>query len=208
MVSKIKAIIFDLGGVLINVNKEYLVKNLARHSSLSEAEIGKYFSDTVVMEHEFGFSQGTVFPEEFFMQMKRLLKLEGLNLKGFDLIYSGRLTGKPETIALLRKLSRRYDIGILSNNNILNYAKCVEILKDVVGLFKAVSLSYEVHSRKPEPGLYREVLRQLGLPPSECVYIDDVREYAEVATKLGMKGIQFTSVAKLETDLRKLGVSF
>lgn len=206
--SKIKAVIFDLGGVLINVNKDVMAKGLAKHSSLSAEEISQHFSDTIISEHEIGFCRGLISQHDFLGQLSKVLKLKQIGIEEFDKFYSGRLSSKEDTLEILRRLAKNYSIGIISNTNILNYARCAELLNAELGLFKAISLSYEVHSLKPAPAIYVEALRQLNLSAPECVYIDDVSEYAESAGRLGMNHIQFVSAVKLESDLKKLGVSF
>ncbi len=205
---KIRAIIFDLGGVLINVNKEIMCRNFAKHSSLVFGEIAKRLSGEVLTGREMDFAKGLIKPLPFFEEMSVKLHLTGLDFGGFDRIYSGRLTEKKDAMELLQRLSKGHLIGLLSNTNELNFRMCEKLLAPVMKLVRAVTLSFEVGALKPDPKIYLEAAKRLGVWPEECVYIDDVAEYVGAAKGLGMEGIQFTSAAQLETDLRKLGVSF
>lgn len=204
---QIKAVISDLGGVLIDVDKDNMCAQMAKHSSLSKEEISAQFSAVLVSGREMGFSKGLIDRESFFEKMSRELKLDGLSFDGFNKIYSDRFTRKEDSIALLRKLAGRYPIAMLSNTNELHYEYWARLLGDDLKLFKFLVLSFEVHLAKPDPEIYAVAAKKLGVDAQSCVFIDDVESYAKAAEGVGMKGIRFVSAAKLESDLKKLGVS-
>ena len=96
------------------------------------------------------------------------------------------------------EIGKSFDPRILSGHE-------VELGKDMK-LFKEFILSFQFGHAKPEPQIYLEAMRRLGLKPQQCAFIDDVQEYADAATKVGMHGIHFVSAQQLESDLEKLGV--
>jgi len=73
-------------------------------------------------------------------------------------------------------------------------------------LFDAVTLSFEAGHKKPEKQIYLDALKKLNLKPDECVFIDDIKEYSDAASKLGIHGINYTSYKNLIKELKKLNV--
>ncbi len=202
----IKAIITDLGGVLINVDRKNMCAKLARHSSIPAREMCSHFSATVAMDHEAGLARGIDSAEQFYRKMVRQLRLDGLGFEEFVRIYSNRFSRREDSLSLMRRLSRKYKLAMLSNTNEPHYGYWLKVIGSEMKLFKALALSFEVHMMKPEPEIYLEAARRLGVKPEECVFIDDVPEYVKGAENVGMKGILFTSAGQLETDLKELGV--
>lgn len=67
-------------------------------------------------------------------------------------------------------------------------------------------VSYQVHYLKPEDAIYRTIIDKYNLVPEECVFIDDIEDNVEGARRAGMKGIRFESYEQALDDLKKLGV--
>jgi putative hydrolase of the HAD superfamily len=67
--------------------------------------------------------------------------------------------------------------------------------------------SYQLGIAKPNPAIYRYALEKLGTQPAETLFIDDKAENVDAAVALGMKGIVFSDVEKLRTDLIESGMS-
>ncbi len=73
-------------------------------------------------------------------------------------------------------------------------------------LFDSFILSYEVGKTKPDSTLFEEAIKKAATLPDECVYIDDVPEFVETASKLGINGIHFRTVRKLKKELSDLNI--
>jgi len=110
------------------------------------------------------------------------------------------------TREVIRGLKGKYRLGLLSNTNEIHFRRHIRN-EPVFPLFDTVTLSYEVGALKPDPAIYRDALGKLSLPPEDCVYIDDIEEYAEGARAVGIRGIRFTGPARLLSDLAALGVA-
>ncbi len=67
--------------------------------------------------------------------------------------------------------------------------------------------SFQHHMAKPDPAIYRHTLKELGTRPDESLFVDDKRVNVEAAQALGMKAIEFTSVARLREELVRGGFS-
>ena len=103
-------------------------------------------------------------------------------------------------VALVRRLHRRYRIGLLSNAT-----PYLEVLIERYGLtdlFDVIVNSARVGLRKPDPEIYRLTLTGLRLDARHCLFIDDKQRNTEAAQALGMKALVFRSAAALERRLR------
>ena len=202
----IAAIITDLGGVIIAVDKRLLCAELAKHSTLSAEELLSNFSSIRLTKFDLSFGKGLITPEEFYEASVAKLKLSGISFAEFARIYSAIFKRKEDSIVLLRKLAEKHKLALLSNTDALHHETWAKMLGKDMKLFKKFILSFQFGHAKPEPQIYLEAARRLGLKPQQCIFIDDVQEYADAATKVGMHGIHFVSAQQLESDLEKLGV--
>jgi putative hydrolase of the HAD superfamily len=76
----------------------------------------------------------------------------------------------------------------------------------VLNNFDSFILSFEIGERKPHPKIFQKAIEKARALPSECLYIDDMKEFIKVAGDMGMIGIQFVSVEQLENELKIFGV--
>lgn len=103
-----------------------------------------------------------------------------------------------------QRLKPHYKIGMLSNAS--DYHLDDIFTSEQVSLFDEIVLSYQVGAVKPDPVMYQTIANKLGVLPEECIYIDDQPWYADGASAIGMKGIQFidaqSTIAKIEELIR------
>lgn len=104
---------------------------------------------------------------------------------------------------LMKELKQHHLIAICSNNNWDAYL-AHEKKFGWDEIFDVEVLSGKHGIKKPDPKIYRILLKELGVKPQNCVFVDDQEENVSGARKLGIKGILFTSVAELRRDLKKL----
>jgi epoxide hydrolase-like predicted phosphatase len=196
----IKAIIFDYGNVISSVDNDRFIKEISKATGKSGAELEQLISSS--SDELRKYETGLITSDQFF---ERLIRQRGLTIdkESFIKIFTGRLTPKPETLELIRKLKAGYKLGLLSNTNEWDYENEIKQC-DVFNLFDSVTVSFKVGAMKPDKKMYIDALDKLGVQPDESVYIDDVREYAEAAGSLGIKSIHYTSHEDLLRNLRKL----
>ena len=102
----------------------------------------------------------------------------------------------------LKELKMDYKIGLLSNAS-GDWLK--ELFKpEELELFDAVALSYETHFTKPMAEAYQTIADRLGMPLSDCVFIDDQERFVTGARDIGMSGIWYKDNEQCRADLTQL----
>lgn len=100
------------------------------------------------------------------------------------------------------QLKPKYKIGMLSN---AGGDWAYEILsKEDIALFDDIVLSYKTGFIKPEPEIYRLALENLGVRPSESVFVDDVQRYCEGAEELGIRAVLYRDFEQMKAELEKM----
>ena len=185
----IKNIIFDLGGVVLDI--EYK-RTLDEFKTLGAESLESIFTLTSQVELFNRLDCGLVSPNEFRDELRRSLKLNASDAEVDHAWNSLLLNWNPQRLQLLEKLRRHYRIFLLSNTNIIHSNLYNEWLMDISGgrnlqdYFDKVYYSYEVGLRKPNPEIFRLVLQENGLKESETLFIDDTLEHIVSAKKLGL----------------------
>jgi len=197
----IRGVIFDFGNVICSFDVEIFLAKLHGWSGLDvETLRDQVYGSRLHSRYE----RGEISSEEF---RDRIVRMTGARVpvEAFEEGFTDIFTPLGDTQALILGLKGKYRLGLLSNTNECHFRRHIRRVP-VFPLFETVTLSFEVGALKPEPPIYRDALRKLSLPPEECVYIDDIVEYAEGARALGIHGIRYTGHAELLRELSGLGV--
>jgi putative hydrolase of the HAD superfamily len=199
----IKAVIFDLGNVLVNYDVEKAAKRFSAVSGLSTREIWKSF---FLSRFEQAYTRGELSTREFHRIACKTLGVS-LPLAIFRHYWNDIFWENPGMDKLLARIKRHYPLYLISNTNALHYTYLKKHFK-LLRHFDRKFPSHEVGARKPCLTIYRRVLRKIGLRPEETVFIDDMKSFVEGARKAGMHAIHFKSCSVLLKTLRKLGIKF
>jgi len=196
----IKAIIFDYGNVISTVLNSTFLADLSQFSDKTAAELQGLVNGASPLLRDF--ETGRISSGEFY---KGAVKLGGLKISEdeFMKLFTARFKPVEETPDLIRKLKTRYRIGLLSNTNVWDFKYQITPC-EVFKLFDTVTVSFKVGAMKPDEKIYLDALLKLGFRPDECVYIDDIKDYVDAASVLGIKGIHYTSHENLVETLRSL----
>jgi glucose-1-phosphatase len=200
----IRAIVTDLGGVIVKGDKLVRSEKLAQYAGVTTKTILEKFSNTVVTQFEKDFSLGLISSEDFFQQCLKEFAIKGLSFEGFREIYGNYFDLNQETVDLLEEEALSRKIILLSNTNQIHYDSISRKYPEVFNMFASQALSFRLHVAKPDPKIYLEAAKMAGVLPEECVYIDDVKEYAQAAEGVGMKAIHFSSPGQLKEELARL----
>jgi len=200
--AKFRAIIFDIGRVLIRVDVSRAMDGLASGLSLTPKEV---WSAIEKDPRWLDWQEGRISPRDWHLHITKRLGAS-LTFDQFTEVWNRALDPNPiHSEAFLEKLSKNYRLAMLSNTDPIHMSN-EEARFPFFRFFPMRIYSYRVGASKPNPVIYRKALQACKVRAGEAVYIDDVAAYAEAAQRLGMSGIVFQSPAQLQSDLRKLGI--
>ena len=202
--AKFRAVIFDIGRVLIRVNVSRAMEGLACGISLTPQEVWSAIEKDPRMPD---WQEGRISPRDWHLNLNKRLGAS-LTFEQFSEIWNRALDPNPiHADSFFERLSKNYRLALLSNTDPLHMAHA-EGSYPFFCFFPQRIYSFRVGASKPDPLIYREALKACKVRAQEAVYIDDVAAYAEAAQRLGMTGILFQSPEQLQTDLRALGIQF
>ena len=189
MSAKIKNIIFDLGGVILDIDENVVYKELEKLDvNVSELAYSKEF-----MEIMSKFDTGIYTAPTFRKKLRALLNLEKMTDQKFDSIWNAMLLDIPrERIAAIEQIRKHYKIFLMSNTNEIHYDLYIRDLQLRFGynefdeLFNKSYFSFAEHLEKPDPRFFELILDHEGLLPEETLFIDDTAANIKIAKSLGI----------------------
>jgi putative hydrolase of the HAD superfamily len=189
MSAKIKNIIFDLGGVVLDIDESIVYKELEK-MGINTSELA-HSKD--LMEILSKFDTGIYTAPTFRKKMKALIGQEKMTDQKFDSIWDAMLLDIPrERIEAIEKVKKHYKIFLMSNSNVIHYDLYVRDLQLRFGynefdeLFNKSYFSFAEHLEKPDPRFLELILDHEGLLPEETLFIDDTAANIKVAQSLGI----------------------
>jgi HAD superfamily hydrolase (TIGR01509 family) len=198
----IRALIFDLGGVLIEVRMEDVPQQWAEATGADAADVERvYRSDTEYRRLERGEITFQQYHRHIVDRIGRPMSYEQF-ADGWCDVFGPVLPGVE---AMLESLDGSLRLVCLSNTNVVHTEVWRAKYRDLIGRFEHVFVSHDMGARKPEPACYRQVLDYLALPPRHVAFIDDKPENVDAAAALGMRGIVATDAGQIAADLARLG---
>lgn len=184
-----KAVIFDIGGVLIGLDMDRCIR--AFREDVGFQRIDEVL-DPCHQKGILGDLEGGKLSESHFMEL--VLAESRLDATPADVEKAmGELLLEkmdPRTVNAVKSLAGRYPLYLLSNNNPISMRNCIKVLRnngiDPEKTFKGQFISSELKMLKPSKEFYAYVIARLGLSPQEIVFIDDNMANVEGARALGI----------------------
>ncbi|MCL5433355.1 MAG: HAD family phosphatase [Candidatus Marsarchaeota archaeon] len=199
----IKAIIFDVGGVIIDFSEKMYINWLSKKEKIDKIELTNFLNN-YINKMESGSlllkDVGKAFTKKFHKPESSFRWIEG---------FRENAKANEEVVNLMKSLSNKYDIGIITNVSYSRYKEFRKILFDKLVKeinIKTIVASCYVKTVKPDEKIYEIALKRLEVQPDEAVFIDNLKENVEGAAKVGIHAIQYTDYEKLLEDLVKLDV--
>lgn len=186
----IRNIIFDLGGVLLNIDPKKTI------DAFAEMGMEQLIGDKgLTYNHEVFYlmEQGKISPDEFRNGVRNLLP-NRVSDDEIDAAWTAMLLDFPLVRAeLLQKLRSQFNVYLFSNTNAIHVAKYQSNFRkqhgyQVTSLFEIAFHSNEIGYRKPSEESFREIIRLSGIQPEESLFIDDSLQNVEGANSCGLKG--------------------
>ncbi len=200
--NKLRAIIFDIGRVLVRVDVGRAMDGLGAGLSLSPSELWAAIEKDPRWPD---WQEGRISPRDWHLHLSKRLGIS-LTFEQFTEVWNRALDPRPiQDITLFEKLTKGYRLGLLSNTDPIHVAH-MEPNYDFFRFFSVRIYSCGVGASKPNPLIYREALRGCKVQAGEALYIDDILAYVEAARRLGMAGIHYQAADHLANDLDRLGV--
>jgi putative hydrolase of the HAD superfamily len=191
----IRAIIFDLGGVLLKGKTMAFIKNGekilgVRARQGTEACFDRKLnlgtsSHRAAFERVFGRS---LFDDEFIQLMKTWINNWQLD---------------EEMLAFAKQLKKKYALAVLSNSEQTFEEKYDGFLRKA---FPYIFYSHKLRMAKPEKAIFEHALRTMGIKAEECIMVDDAKENEFPCRQLGIHFILFKDIEQLQKQLEAFGI--
>ncbi len=185
---KYKAIIFDLGGVILNLDQERTIRSFKRLN----LDLDIINDKLPIFKH---FEIGKVDTETFIQTLKAELKGNASELE-IEKAWNNMILNVPiERIEILKYLKTKYKIFVLSNTNELHIQEFANIFEkdhpteSWENLFNKIYYSHQIGLRKPDLAAWKIILEENNLTPNETIFIVDTLMHHKAAETLGIKSI-------------------
>jgi epoxide hydrolase-like predicted phosphatase len=196
----IKAVIFDMGGVLLRTEDSSSRGNLAAGLDLTRKQLEAIAFDSPAALSAF---RGEIAEREHWQWVLESAGCTNLTSEKFRQTFFAGDRIDEELVGLVRSLRPQWKTGLLSNAFSGARQALNAHTKGLDG-FDVVVFSAEVHLAKPDPAIYRLILEKLGVQPEEAVFVDDFLENIAAAQKLGLKTIHFKQSQQAQSELKAL----
>ena len=140
-----------------------------------------------------------------FVEQTRLVLGFKIDEPEFRAIFGSSIEPDPRMYDLAETVSEQKQIALCSNTHEVHW----ELERDrnsVSRKFNPVIVSYKVGAMKPDAPIFEALIEQSGLAPARILFIDDLEENIEGASKLGIAGLVFGGIEQLEVDLAQFGI--
>ena len=189
---EIEAIIFDFGGVILDIDYN-LTSKAFEHLGVTDfyERYSQQNADSLFKNLE----EGKITEEEFFAAFRKSTGTILTDEQVRDAWNAMLLCYRPQALALVQQIKHKYKCYILSNTNSIHVKKFSEMYRQQLGTgsmrdhFKKVYYSHEIGHRKPGKEAYEWVIRDNNLEPGHTLFIDDSVQNLVPARELGLQTI-------------------
>jgi putative hydrolase of the HAD superfamily len=200
-VSPVKALLFDIGGVVIDFDFTRVFERWAGTSKRSMEQIQSRFS----FDHSFeAFERGEIEAADYFNSLRTTLGIDisdGQFEDGWNSVYTGEIDGMAE---LLDLAGRKLPIYALTNSNAIHKKVWSTRFNTILSRFRAVFNSSDIGSRKPEPDVFHYIAAATGVDLQQVVFYDDLAENIAGAKAVGLTTVHVKSIADVEKSFKRI----
>ena len=201
---KLRAVIFDIGRVLIRVDIQRVKSALAQGLPFTPEELWSAIEKDPRWPD---WQEGRMAPRDWHLHLGKRFNLS-LDFEEFKNVWNSALDPTPiHKASVFAHLAKSHRLGLLSNTDPIHVEK-LESTYDFFAYFpKSVrTYSCSIGVSKPDPLVFREALRACKVRAEETVYVDDILAYVEAARRLGFIGVHFQSPTQLYAELGQAGI--
>ncbi len=207
---KIKNIIFDLGGVIINLN---IPASIQSFENIGFQNFRELYSQSAQIPLFDQFDKGLVSPAVFFQELS-LFSSSPIHPTLMEKAWNDMLLDFPaHRMDLLLEMKQKYRCFLLSNTNETHVTSFENILHQSIGspnlepYFEKVYYSCRMYKRKPDPEIFEQVLQENNLNPQETVFIDDTLQHVQGALSCGIQAFQLQKGQEIGDLLQELNLN-
>jgi epoxide hydrolase-like predicted phosphatase len=199
--TKIKAIFFDVGGVI--TQPPILIKVIDGFKSI--ASVDPKVVEQVLKKYWYMWKTDEIGENQFYESVSKELgtdpkKIEKVRHNCYKLVKTD-----PEILELVKKLRNYYKTAILSNHTRVWFEYLISRYK-FDQLFDEVIVSYRVKKAKPNRDIFELALGKIRVKADECIFIDNQENNITAAKEFGIKTILFRNLKQLKEELSNLDV--
>ena len=195
----IKALLFDIGGVLYRSMDKGLRRKWERRLELSEGQLAEIVFTNPIAQLA---TVGQATPDEVWQEVGKILSLSPENLATLraDFWYDGEWD--TELLDFIRSIKPKYKTGTISDT----WLDARQNVKQYVNyeIFDVIVFSAEEGVKKPDPEIYRRTLARLGVDPQEGIFVDDWLPNIVGAQQIGMQAIHHVETQRTIEEIRHL----
>jgi FMN phosphatase YigB (HAD superfamily) len=199
----IEGLLFDLGGVVIDINFEKAFQAWKQSTTLTIDDLRRGFKmDETYEKHE----RGEIDAAEYFSHLRKVLKLDASDSEiaaGWNAIFLNEIE---ETVDYIHAVKDRLPCFAFSNSNPTHQACWMPTFPRVVESFQEIFVSSELGLRKPEPEAFKAIASATNLDLGAILFFDDSLKNVEGAQALGMHAIHVRSHLDVKKALLDIGV--
>ena len=201
-IPKPQALLFDLGGVLIDIDFSRAFRAWQPISSLSPVEMAEVFEfDAQYERHE----RGEISATEYFEHLCSPLSLSGDHKRiaeGWNSIYIGEIS---ETVAMVQSARINLPCNAFTNTNATHRAVWSAQFPMITSSFDRIFASHEIGRRKPEKQAFEHIGHALCVPLGSIMFFDDLLENIDGAKLPGLQAVHVRSPADVRKALNGIG---
>lgn len=198
----IRALLFDLGGVLLDIDFGRAFASWASISRLSHGDLKEAFQrDLPYQRHE----RGEIGAPEYFTHVRETLQLEGDGeriVAGWNEILVAEIA---QTRQMLEAVRGSIPCYVLTNSNPTHQAAFSARFPTLMASFERVFVSSDIGHRKPEREAFEFVANSIGMPLDAIMFFDDQIENVEGAAAAGLEAVHVRTPADIRTALLSIG---
>ena len=197
--TKKRFVIWDIGGVLIDFQEAYYYRDLAKLSGLEKGFIEKKLDPLVDR-----LDLGKLRVDDFERTAAKILSIRKKDIRWLDYFKENSpiIDG---VINIAQNMPKDIHQGILTNNDKSRHRYTTKVLTQLAD-FENIFTSSHIHLRKPDPGIYRYMLRKLDAKPAEVVFVDDKERNVHGARRVGIDAIKYENPELLVKELEKRSI--
>jgi len=198
---EITTIIFDLGGVILDIDITRAFNQFKELGIGSESyNFGLNQGNPIFKDFEIG----VISIDDFRNEIRKISKIDFSN-EQFDQIWNSIIVNYPkENIEILESIKSKYRTFLMSNTNEIHYKYFNQLLnkqfkcENMDWLFEKTYYSHTSHMKKPDIQFYELIIKENNLMPQDTLFIDDSAENISAASTLGLQTIHINGNCKLK----------